>query len=310
MSKRRCARSSLEKEEKKKKTTFCEDDFEAIDIAQKQDLAPGPRTREEIIQWPVDIVMRARQAGERFDNMIDLLKYGFLSTTDYSGYDCPRELVTQCFAALAFTHSWPPGYTPAVHFTRACDNDGLPLKVLSYLADVVDRAESCVQTDIENSLVADAIRALDKMIPHQEKDRLSKEEESEVQDSYKQMLHWLIDNRNWVFKEHCASECIIHDQECPGHPRQHEDCDGALRVNWAGTECVGWSTVGKQLRYAHRSERTHAIWMTQRIIHAENGKEDGVFQDGCFTSMFLFEFVFNLQLIDSLGVHPLLSDCK
>ena len=279
--KRRSSQSPAEQAKARKVTTFVEDDFEAIEIADKAELLPGPRTREEIVQWPVDIIMRARQAGERFNNMIDMLKEGFLATTDYSGYDCPRELVTQCCAALASTDSWPAGVLPVSRFTRACDNDALPLKVLTYNAETVDCGESCVHTDIENSLIATAISELNKMIPHQDKDRLTKEEEAEVKEAYSKMLLWLIDNRKWAFKEDCSSECIIHDRECVGHPWQTSDCHGALRVNWAGTECVGWSTVGKQLRYAHRSERTHAIWLTQRIIQTEDDKEDGVFQDGC-----------------------------
>ena len=264
-----------------KNMRFEDDDFEEIARAESEELLPGPSSEKEIIAWPMDLVHRARQAGSRFSNLVALLQDGYLATSDYSGYDCPREMVTQLFKALKLTNSFPTLCCPVCRFTRACDNDKLPLKVLTFLAEEVDHCESCVNTNIENCLLDETKDKLDEMVPHKEKAKITKPEEREIKEAYEQMMQWLIQNRHTAFKERCASECIIHGHECPGHPRQTSDCHGALRVNWGGNECIGWSTVGKQLRYAHASERTFAIWVVQRIIQAENQKEDGFFQDRC-----------------------------
>ena len=48
-----------------------------------------------------------------------------------------------------------------------------------------------------------------------------------------------------------------------------------LRWHFAGTCCQCWSTEGSRKRFAHKSERAHAIWQTQRLMAARLDLEDG-----------------------------------
>ena len=61
--------------------------------------------------------------------------------------------------------------------------------------------------------------------------------------------------------------------------RREESVDSnALRLNWAGTTCTGWSSVGLQEGFTHVSERTRNVWLLQRVVAAERNMEDGFFQ--------------------------------
>ena len=58
-----------------------------------------------------------------------------------------------------------------------------------------------------------------------------------------------------------------------------EGLPGALRCNWAGTPCVGWTQVGAKLCFADPSERYHAVWLTERMQMATKGLEDMFVQE-------------------------------
>lgn len=268
------------------------DDFAAIQATAQ--LPAGPSTLQELIAWPLDIVNRAERSREGLTRVAQLLIHGLLVTGDYSGYECPREMITQVWKVLADKGIVDKS---TCRFSRSCDNDNLPLHVLKYLSEVVDGNDSCIFTDIENCVTEATQEAMDKMIPHQGEKELSKDQIEEIKAAYQVLLDWLITNRHTAFKEHCASHCIVHDRECPGYARmmgQHVDC---LRINTAGTTCVGWSSVGKSERFAHTSERVHAVWLVQRIILAETLKEDGFMQDSLFVCVIIIVFSDQCHLI-------------
>ena len=52
-----------------------------------------------------------------------------------------------------------------------------------------------------------------------------------------------------------------------------------LRVNSAGTVCVGWSSVGKRKGFSHCSEVPHSVWLRERQFRAEADLEDMFFQE-------------------------------
>ena len=76
------------------------------------------------------------------------------------------------------------------------------------------------------------------------------------------------------------AECIIHDKCCCIHSAFKDGDDpSGLRLNWAGTSCIGWSSVGEGARFSHESELVHATWMAQRVKLSELNLEHGFFQD-------------------------------
>ena len=165
------------------------DDFEALGRAFIQEpptlLRAGPSTLQELIAWPQDIVNRAEGSREGLTRVAKLLVHGLLVTGDYSGYDCPREMITQIWRVLA-----DKGIVDrsTCRFTRSCDNDNLPLHVLKYLSKVVDGNKSCIFTDIENCVTEAAKKDMDKMIPHQDVKELSKDQVQEIKAAYQDLL--------------------------------------------------------------------------------------------------------------------------
>lgn len=206
------------------------DDFEALAEGTAR-LPAWPSTLQDLIAWPVGIVNRAERSREGLMPIAKLLIHGLLVTGDYSEYECPREMITQIWKALADKGIVDES---TCRFTRSCDNDNLPLHVLKFLSEVVDGNNSCIFTDIENCVTEEAKKEMDKMIPHQDKKELSKNQIEKIKAAYQALLEWLIANRHDAFKEQCGSWCIVHKHECPGHARMMSEHQDALRINIAG----------------------------------------------------------------------------
>ena len=114
----------------------------------------------------------------------------------------------------------------------------------------------------------------------EEREEMSKEEKNEVSESYKNVQQWLVDQRGTAFGfgDCIRSPCLIHDEDCLVQVAVKEEDDrSCLRLSWAGTTCIGWSSVGEAARYSHQSEMVHATWMAQRIRLSELALEDGFF---------------------------------
>ena len=265
-----------------------DDDFEALALLESQPqlsidsmMLPGPTSPQSLCDWPCDILARLCSVDERRDILFKLLEVGGLHTTDYSGFDSPRETVTQVLVAVGLLLK----VVRPQKFVRSCDLAKLPQKTLTWASYNLDDGQSCVLSNIEACLSAQDLQTLDSMIPHQGVKKLSKDQKAEVAAAYQDMLGWLIENREEVFPRPLQSPCLLHGL-CPVHPPRGLD-DKALRINWAGTSCVGWTSVGKQDRFSHCSERVHAVWLAQRVILEERGLEDGFFQDSVIVFLFV-----------------------
>jgi hypothetical protein len=259
-----------------------DDDFEAIADIDKNTKPPGPTNAQELEDWPMMQLLSVDskpglQLAQRF---MTLLKYGTLNTTDYSGADCPREMDYQLSLAMAKKYGLPE--PPRFSFVRACDNDHLPQKVLLQAAKKLDKCRTCVSPDILSVLDKDTRKFLDEMEPPLEM-RTSDKEADRVHASkmYSQMLDWLMANRARIIPEDASFPCMVHEQQCKLEPSgreiQMDDDDRVLKLNWAGTTCKGWSTVGDSGGFCDASEKIHAVFVTQRARMAELNKEDGFF---------------------------------
>ncbi|CAE7244378.1 unnamed protein product [Symbiodinium sp. CCMP2592] len=140
----------------------------------------------------------------------------------------------------------------------------------------------CVLSDINDRLPPEARQILDGMLPTGEK--VSAEAAAAA---YASMFAWLRDQRSWVFPSQPTCHCIVHEGMCPVFPQGSDagqrSCtmpsQQKLRVNVAGTTCIGWSQAGKGLHFADPSERPHAIWATERLRRAELEREDVFFSE-------------------------------
>jgi hypothetical protein len=285
----RCSGKRQRAASSKKRILCIEDDFEAT-----ENLLPcGPSSLDEIANWPEDLLLRAGQQGPAAQTLLldffRILRF----TTDYSGWDGPREMMHQMYKALSRPLSYHQGaefwsgfgYKPLCHFTRACENSSLPLQVLEYKAVNLDGGRSCLFKSIEGALAdSDLMRELAEMIPHIGKAKMTQEEKEENAKGYADVLEKIMLEREAMFGVRPSSYCCIHERECFCDSLDWDELgsdarDQALRFNVAGTTCIGWSSVGTHGRHAHESELIHALWMTQRIVQCERGREDGFFQD-------------------------------
>ena len=282
---------ALHRSVRSRKTKLCciEDDFDAIASSQlaliEAELSkkpPGPTTWEEVISWPEELIYRLKQCdGHKIKILMDTEQFGSLNTTDYSGFDCPREMVFQMQKVFQALYELDGKIGNILHrFVRSCDVGGLQRRVLLWMSNHLDSGKSCVLQDIEGCLDDWVVQELDDMIPHQQKTDLSVAEKAEVAKAYADMWAWLVKDRQKILPDPLLSPCLTHDGYCPLFAWR-EECDHskALRLHWAGTTCTGWSSVGLQEGLSHTSERTHNIWLLQRIVLAERNKEDAFFQD-------------------------------
>lgn len=270
----------------------------------------GPASLAALGCWPTTVLKSLLCAGdgsdgERLGRLQALLLPGVCMYSDYSGLAGEYELMCQMRAALtmfASEHDAPLLKDVAVVHSRFCDNGKVQQQVLSKISEMHDK-QSCVLADINDRLPAEARQILDTMLPAGEKIAASVAAEA-----YASMSTWLRDNRSWVFPSQPFCKCIVHEKMCPVFPQGNNPDEGPvrsppskrvrrklfqsessescrrplqqkLRVNVAGTTCIGWSQAGKGLHFADPSERPHAIWATERLRRAELGLEDMFFSE-------------------------------
>ena len=259
--------------------SFDDDDFNDT----KNELPAGPKNYGELSYWPRNLLSSACAASQpAVVRMREFVRYGLNNNSDYSGYDCPREMLTQVWKEMTYCDFFQMQTIPSLNFTRACDNADLPLAALRYWAEVVDGSQSCLNTDIEGVLTRRAAQHLDKL--ELDANKLAAKLETKIDkmkvmtECFSNMQSWLFDNRHIAFTEDFSSPCLIHECACALSQPRAED-DKSLSINWAGTTCTCWSTVGKRETFAHGSERTHAVWLTTRVCQAEAQREDGFMQE-------------------------------
>ena len=266
--------------------SFSDDDFNGA----VEELPSGPNNYEELSQWPLTLLSCACDASQpAVERLQEFVRHGH-NNSDYSGYDCPRQMLSQVWKAMTYCDFFQLESLPSLTFNRACDCAPLPLQALRYWSEIVDKGTSCLNVDIEGVLKKDSVKHLDKLESdaHTMAENLSsKAEQMEVlTQCFSSMQSWLVENRGTAFTEDLRSPCLTHGVACPLAEARAEG-DKSLALNWAGTTCIGWSSVGKRETFSHISERTHAVWLTTRICQAEQRKEDGFFQDTvCFNHVF------------------------
>ena len=211
--------------------------------SREQVVAAGPASVQELFRWPDDFLKPI--TGDAWQRLLDFMHRGLLCSTDYSGMDCPRELMQQLQKALEI-----PTHEPFhVRFRRSCDIAPGPLRILQHLAIEVDCSESCVFADVEAALTPEAKDALDTLEVETDLGAEDDLYEPDV-NVYERIRQHLLEHRESVFGRELSSKCEIHEKHCPvGLELREGDPSTSVRMSWAGTCCTAWSSVGKQKRY-------------------------------------------------------------
>ena len=90
------------------------------------------------------------------------------------------------------------------------------------------------------------------------------------------MLGYLVGKRSDAFSDNAVSPCLVHDTMCVVKHRRQQSLSSAspLTISTGSTVCKAWSTAGPCKKFAHPSERSHAVWLAERIARAEDLSED------------------------------------
>ena len=118
-----------------KRCACTDDDFEQIALQRNLPrLQPGPTSVQEVALWPEDLLKLAIDkagASGKEQVMVEFFRYGIGNTTDYSGFDGPREMMTQVYRDIRQRQASSFSIRDArFRFDRACDNFPLPLSVV------------------------------------------------------------------------------------------------------------------------------------------------------------------------------------
>ena len=197
-------------------------------------------------------------------------------STDYSGIDCPREALTVGISGIERSLEskglhMGSSRSDCLKFTRACDIGPVQQTVLSTLANRQDGSQSCVHPDVECRLADTAKTWLDAAMPSTSAAAAS---------AYADMQAWLLANSAWAFPPNKKVPCLVH-QECyacgkAATSREQYVQAGKRRrlgtaakgrpvkLNIAGVPCTAWTSMGAQARFAHATERPHAVWLAER----------------------------------------------
>ena len=198
-------------------------------------------------------------------------------TSDFTGFHCDREAITRGREAIKLEFdSWT---APPCKFMKACDNGKVPTRILTQMAIKVDEEESCLFNAMADRL-GDSYLDLVALEPLPTANKEEQEKARKAQEA------WIQVNAEKVLGNAATSDCSIHDKCCPvllpprpkQPSRQHEPKEfRELRGNIAGTPCLAWCRLGSHGRFAHASERDHAIWLATRQQAAILELEDFVF---------------------------------
>ena len=238
----------------------------AVPLARK-----GPQSVQEAFMWPERKLQQVCKDPDRERRLRSLLQSGVLASSDFSGMGGDREIMRQLDLVMQ-ARNWPLDVPTRFRHVRACDIGRLQRTVLSYASMNYDGFQSCMNGDLMERLPTTFLEAIYDMQPSEEDDVDTCVHKNCLIDSF------IRENRAEMF-DGSSSYCYVHDNMCftdRGLSLQDEQQPGQvpLRMNLAGTTCVGWSAVGVRKGFGHTSEVAHSVWLNERMHKAEVLKED------------------------------------
>ena len=264
---------------------------------QAPSMPPGPASVAEVLSWQKPMwhillgdVFEGRSRLERLNRC---LRDGLLATSAFTGMDAARYAVCSGIVELDSFLQLPPD-TTAASFVQACDIGVLQRKFLCQLAET-DSNSTCVLGDIEDRLTSGARDLLDQLEPH---DGASVTARAHC---YAAMHHLLLFDPLSFYPRDRTSACSVHPQGCltcaraalqdsidngiehgavwhqqVAYQQRHAN---SMSVHFGSTVCSGHSALGCRSGLGHRSQRSHAQWISERKALATTSDEDVFFHE-------------------------------
>ena len=273
----------------------------------------GPETFEDVSGWQrnlATVLLSAKSAGTLLDN----LKQGLLISTDFSGYDAPRECLRVMLGALSDAAQVE---LPAAFVARSCDYGNPQKRCLMLQSDMYDGGAGCVFSDLHDRLSEEHRSWIAAAGP------LKGMKPEEARDANLTVENFLEQHKDLLFSLASRSYCVQHNQTCPVHVlaalrevrsqaeepdlvehaapanKRQRQCSpwwkklpsGSMRLlhaeqepivcNFAGLVCTDYTPLGRKkgLSGAGLTEPTHAIWAAERKWLAANDLEDMFFTE-------------------------------
>ena len=247
----------------------------------------GPSSKKELFGgFPSALIVAlfadAVAGPRRRTNLGKLRHRGLCCSSDYSGYDTPREVLRLVDLAL-----WlKGGFGLPFKWANACDCDPIPQKVLVNLSLQVDDGRSCVFRNVLEKMAVDQVNILSKSDP------VTPESKADVMGciaaagAYSKQAEYMLRNLGTCFPADQKAYCLVHSGMCRVqmtaddatrlvHGDEADDAPKPLIVNFAGHTCLGWTPAGKQLRSAHPAEKIFNVYLAERIASSHvHGVED------------------------------------
>ncbi|CAE7253113.1 unnamed protein product [Symbiodinium necroappetens] len=227
----------------------------------------GPGNLFELFDFPKEHVRTMSKHPELLARACQLLEHGIVHSSDYAGMLAEREGMRLLLQALHEEASCSGSYT----FTRACDIDRDCQQLLLHSAQTQDQGQSCIFLDICQQIHPTAQAWCQACLPKAE------DSSESCAAAYDSMDEFLRANGSWAVDQEHSCECLVHGKPCIVSPPR--PLDKSLVINTAGNTCVGWSSVGKRSKHAHKSQHAFFVWLAQRRELARRGQEDLFFQE-------------------------------
>lgn len=191
-----------------------------------------------------------------------LLKDGCIASTDFSGYDSPREAMDILIPSLASAMRSP---VPDIAFVRSSDWGKVPQAVLSDISAKLSDHAHCVFGDIDEHLDDRARSFIAEIMPPKGAGRLA------FAQANKQVLDFMLKNRSWVVKPSSTAPCLIHKRRCYVFPafvyKLSAERGGVVDKGAALVQRYGW---GKRLKTDLAAPRLPAPWW-QAVLGGDIG---------------------------------------
>ena len=174
-------------------------DWGTVKAQRSECFPPGPSSLADLGNWPSDIADMLAKGDEaaRLRTHTNLLRK-IMVTTDYSGFECPREALRCAVQGLNHIFGWSLSESDAFTWVSSCDNAPIPLEVLQEIHRKLDggRADrGCIFRDILSKLPAVAQEWLACAQPDANATRAEKVR------AHKEVATWLQANRNLALRQ-------------------------------------------------------------------------------------------------------------
>ena len=273
----------------------------------------GPETIEDVTGWASNFATTLLET-ESASTLRENLQQGLLVTTDFSGYDAPRECLRVMLGALSTASGTQ---LPDAHVLRSCDFGVPQRKCLMAQSDMYDGGSSCVFCDLHDRLSEEHRNWISAASPT--KGMLPQE----AREANRNVANFLEQQRNTLFSLGSRSYCAQHNQMCPLHvlpafrdlqkkqakpdlaekasparKRRRQCCPWwqqpgsaslstlcadkePLVLNISGLVCTDYTPLGKKKGCSGSglTEPTHAVWSAERTWLAVNSLEDVFFTE-------------------------------